>query len=116
MRAERKALRSAALWAGTGLLSAWPALAAAQSAGPGLPLLIGQAAGGTAYSVPVQTLYALWVQWCNARGAQAGWVGALRAQFSRRGYSVKRDQTRSDRATVVVGMRLSDEAQLLGVL
>ena len=56
MRAERKALRSAALWAGTGLLSAWPALAAAQSAGPGLPLLIGQAAGGTAYSVPVQTL------------------------------------------------------------
>ena len=69
-----------------------------------------------AASAPVQTLYALWVQWCNARGAQAGWVGALRAQFSRRGYSVKRDQTRSDRATVVVGMRLSDEAQLLGVL
>ena len=56
MRAERKALRSAALWAGTGLLSAWPALAAAQPAGPGLPLLIGQTAGGTAYSVPVQTL------------------------------------------------------------
>ena len=30
--------------------------AAAGAAGPGLPLLIGQAAGGAAYSVPVQTL------------------------------------------------------------
>jgi len=63
MRAERPAFRARAarLARGLGLsvLSALPAAALAQSsgtAGPGLPLLIGQAAGGTAYSVPVQTL------------------------------------------------------------
>jgi flagellar biosynthetic protein FliP len=50
------------------LLSAWVAplaLAAlsagcsgcsAIAAGPGLPLLVGQGAGGTSYSVPIQTL------------------------------------------------------------
>jgi len=40
------------------LLSAVSGAASAQSAaaGPGLPLLVGQAAGGTAYSVPIQTL------------------------------------------------------------
>ena len=37
-------------------LSAVPAAALAQGAGPGLPLVIGQGAGGTSYSVPVQTL------------------------------------------------------------
>jgi flagellar biosynthetic protein FliP len=39
------------------VLSAVPALALAQSAGgPGLPLVIGQGAGGNSYSVPIQTL------------------------------------------------------------
>ena len=38
------------------LLLALPAWAQTASAGPGLPLLIGQGAGGAAYSVPVQTL------------------------------------------------------------
>jgi len=63
MRAERPAFRAHAVRLARGLglsvLSALPAAALAQSsgtAGPGLPLLIGQAAGGTAYSVPVQTL------------------------------------------------------------
>jgi len=38
-------------------LGVWPALSAAQGvAGPGLPLVVGQGAGGTSYSVPVQTL------------------------------------------------------------
>jgi flagellar biosynthesis protein FliP len=38
------------------VLSAVPAAALAQGAGPALPLVIGQGAGGTSYSVPVQTL------------------------------------------------------------
>ena len=39
------------------VLSALPAVALAQqAAAPGLPLIIGQGAGGTSYSVPVQTL------------------------------------------------------------
>ena len=54
MRAEHHRLGRAARCAAVGLLSTLPALASAQ--GQGLPLLIGQAAGGTAYSVPVQTL------------------------------------------------------------
>jgi flagellar biosynthetic protein FliP len=45
---------------GLSVLSALPAAALAQSSGsvggPGLPLLIGQAAGSIAYSVPIQTL------------------------------------------------------------
>ncbi len=39
-----------------GLLWALPAAALAQGNGPGLPLVIGQGAGGASYSVPVQTL------------------------------------------------------------
>ncbi len=49
----------AGLGLGLSVLSALPVAALAQTstaAGPGLPLLVGQAAGGTAYSVPVQTL------------------------------------------------------------
>jgi flagellar biosynthesis protein FliP len=42
-----------ALWS---VLSALPASALAQDPGPGLPLVIGQGAGGTTYSVPIQTL------------------------------------------------------------
>ncbi|WP_088281843.1 flagellar type III secretion system pore protein FliP [Ideonella sp. A 288] len=38
------------------VLSASPALALAQQAGPALPLVIGQGAGGASYSVPIQTL------------------------------------------------------------
>jgi flagellar biosynthesis protein FliP len=39
------------------LLLLFPAIAAAQSStGPNLPLVIGQGAGGTSYSVPIQTL------------------------------------------------------------
>jgi flagellar biosynthetic protein FliP len=39
------------------VLSALPAVAVAQSSGgPNLPLVIGQGAGGTSYSVPIQTL------------------------------------------------------------
>jgi flagellar biosynthesis protein FliP len=37
-------------------LSAVPALALAQQAGPGLPLVVAQGAAGTSYSVPIQTL------------------------------------------------------------
>ena len=53
--------RRAGQWLGLSVLSALPLAALAQSqaaaaAGPGLPLLIGQASGGTAYSVPIQTL------------------------------------------------------------
>ena len=61
MRAERSILfgrlrRFGALAALT-VFSAVPAAALAQAqAGPGLPLVIGQGAGGTSYSVPVQTL------------------------------------------------------------
>ncbi|MBT9526556.1 MAG: flagellar type III secretion system pore protein FliP [Rhizobacter sp.] len=45
------------LIAGLSLLSAVPAAALAQSTGaPGLPLVVGQGAGGTSYSVPIQTL------------------------------------------------------------
>ena len=67
MRADRCSLfwrtaRRAGQALGLSVLSALPAVALAQvqaqaqAAGPGLPLLIGQAGGGTAYSVPVQTL------------------------------------------------------------
>ena len=66
MRADRRSnfwpgLRRVGLGLGLSVLSAMPAVALAQTgatsaAGPGLPLLVGQAAGGTAYSVPVQTL------------------------------------------------------------
>jgi flagellar biosynthetic protein FliP len=43
--------------AGLSLLSAIPVTALAQSAGnAGLPLVVGQGAGGTSYSVPIQTL------------------------------------------------------------
>jgi flagellar biosynthetic protein FliP len=38
------------------VLSAAPAAALAQAAAPSLPLVIGQGAGGTSYSVPIQTL------------------------------------------------------------
>ena len=67
MRAEfrphsfRAALRAAQLL-GLSVLSAAPEWALAQAAGaatgagPGLPLVIGQGAGGTNYSVPIQTL------------------------------------------------------------
>jgi flagellar biosynthetic protein FliP len=42
---------------GLTVLSAVPAIAVAQtSGGPNLPLLVGQGAGGTSYSVPIQTL------------------------------------------------------------
>ena len=37
-------------------ISAIPAAALAQTAGPGLPLVIGQGAAGASYSVPIQTL------------------------------------------------------------
>ncbi|MDO8375880.1 MAG: flagellar type III secretion system pore protein FliP, partial [Aquabacterium sp.] len=63
MRADRRSsfwrtARGAGQALGLSVLSALPAVALAQSQGPGpgLPLLIGQAGGGTAYSVPVQTL------------------------------------------------------------
>ena len=50
--------RRAVLIAGLSVLSALPATALAQQAGGGanLPLIVGQGAGGTSYSVPVQTL------------------------------------------------------------
>lgn len=49
--------RRAGLVAGLSLLSAIPCAALAQSGGgASLPLVIGQGAGGTSYSVPVQTL------------------------------------------------------------
>jgi flagellar biosynthesis protein FliP len=66
MRADRRpsfglSRRDAVRGLGLSLLSAFSAAALAQGAGaatsgPGLPLLIGQASGGAAYSVPVQTL------------------------------------------------------------
>jgi flagellar biosynthetic protein FliP len=64
MRADRLAFfwrpsRRCAQVLGLSVLSAGSAAALAQTAaqgGPGLPLLVGQAAGGTAYSVPIQTL------------------------------------------------------------
>lgn len=51
-------LRSAAPVLAVTVLSALSAAAQAQSVtgGPSLPLLVGQAGGGTAYSVPIQTL------------------------------------------------------------
>jgi flagellar biosynthesis protein FliP len=49
--------RCAALIAGLSLLSAFPCAALAQQAGgANLPLIVGQGAGGTSYSVPIQTL------------------------------------------------------------
>ena len=61
MSADRAALfrrlRGAAFIAGLSVLSAVPFDALAQAAGnAGLPLLIGQQAGSTSYSVPIQTL------------------------------------------------------------
>ncbi len=65
MRTEAALLSRLARRAGPGLavslISALPALALAQGAAPGgagpnLPLVIGQGAGGTSYSVPIQTL------------------------------------------------------------
>ncbi|MDE2296777.1 MAG: flagellar type III secretion system pore protein FliP, partial [Burkholderiales bacterium] len=51
------ATRRLGAFAALALLCAWPALAAAQASGHAtLPLLIGQSAGGTSYSVPIQTL------------------------------------------------------------
>ena len=38
------------------VLSAASSIAVAQQAGPGLPLVVAQGAGGTSYSVPIQTL------------------------------------------------------------
>jgi len=51
-------LRRASPWLAVTVLSAVSSAALAQSAtgGPSLPLLVGQAGGGTAYSVPIQTL------------------------------------------------------------
>ena len=51
-------LRAAGRCLAVSLMSALPAVALAQAApaGPGLPLVIGQGAGGTSYSVPIQTL------------------------------------------------------------
>ncbi|HSV70983.1 MAG TPA: flagellar type III secretion system pore protein FliP [Methylibium sp.] len=49
--------RRAALIAAVSVLSTLPAAALAQQAGgPNLPLIVGQGAGGTSYSVPIQTL------------------------------------------------------------
>jgi len=49
--------RRAALIAGLSVLSAFPCAALAQQAGgANLPLIVGQGAGGTSYSVPIQTL------------------------------------------------------------
>jgi flagellar biosynthetic protein FliP len=51
------AIAKLTLVAGVTVLSALPEAASAQSAGNGgLPLLIGQSAGSTSYSVPIQTL------------------------------------------------------------
>ena len=52
----RRALRKASLVLAVSVLSALPAAALAQQAGPALPLVIGQGAGGASYSVPIQTL------------------------------------------------------------
>ncbi len=52
MAIDRKLLRAAAVAA----LVALPAAAAFAEGVPGLPLVIGQGAGGTNYSVPIQTL------------------------------------------------------------
>ena len=55
MNAERR--RRIALIAGLSVLSALPASALAQgTGGASLPLLVGQSAGSTSYSVPIQTL------------------------------------------------------------
>ena len=61
MRAERPVLsarlRRLLALAGLTVLSAVPAAAVAQATGTAtLPLVIGQGAGGTSYSVPIQTL------------------------------------------------------------
>ncbi len=54
MRAD---LRKGGLIIALTVLSAIPAAALAQQAGgPALPLVVGQGAGGTSYSVPIQTL------------------------------------------------------------
>jgi flagellar biosynthetic protein FliP len=57
MRFFSRPSRRAAVFAGVSMLSAVPLHALAQGAGGAtLPLLIGQGAGGTSYSVPIQTL------------------------------------------------------------
>ncbi|WP_409072603.1 flagellar type III secretion system pore protein FliP [Methylibium sp. Pch-M] len=50
--------KRAALISAVSVLSAFPAVALAQAAGgnANLPLIVGQGAGGTSYSVPIQTL------------------------------------------------------------
>ena len=52
MRAETRLLRRCAVVA----LACLPLCAQAQTAGAGLPLVVAQGAGGTSYSVPIQTL------------------------------------------------------------
>src|SRR5215831_12674704 len=52
MAIDRKLARAAAVVA----LAALPVAAACAQGAPGLPLLVGQGAGGTNYSVPIQTL------------------------------------------------------------
>jgi flagellar biosynthesis protein FliP len=51
-------MRASNVWRalGVSVLSAVPALALAQQAAPGLPLVVAQGAAGTSYSVPIQTL------------------------------------------------------------
>jgi flagellar biosynthetic protein FliP len=57
MRFFSRPSRRAAVFAGVSMLSAVPLHALAQGTGGAtLPLLIGQGAGGTSYSVPIQTL------------------------------------------------------------
>jgi flagellar biosynthesis protein FliP len=52
-----RAARAFGLGLAVSVLSAWPEAASAQQAGgSSLPLVIGQGAGGTSYSVPIQTL------------------------------------------------------------
>ena len=56
-QAQRNRCRALARWAGGVVVLALPALALAQQVTPGqLPLLIGSGAGGTNFSVPIQTL------------------------------------------------------------
>jgi flagellar biosynthetic protein FliP len=61
MRADRRlssfgALRRGRPWLALSVLSALSCGALAQNAAPGLPLVVAQGAGGTSYSVPIQTL------------------------------------------------------------
>jgi len=56
MDSDRKPARGLARAALVAALVALPAAAAFAQGAPGLPLLVGQGAGGTNYSVPIQTL------------------------------------------------------------